>query len=250
MAFDLKGELEKLNRLLSRWEKFGKRVRRFGVMPGNPRAEAIASAKRSVMVFRSDMRTELGGPVEGSSAFVLFTEDNDAVCDNEVVLVGEDIPEMTEGARAFAQIIIVSGRGLDDSEYYKITKYSVPPGLTEGFMIKSTQENIWCRVSKAASDDGLCFETLGRRLIEILKADCSFIERASVLYVVSTADDIACLKPVEAAAKAVRKEIRSKIWEERGVDLLACAQWGHCGKCKNKPICDEVRRIQSAYRSN
>lgn len=250
MAIDINSEIEKLYALLLQWEQSGKRIRKYRVEPEKPTAEAIASAKRSVMVFRSDMRTELGGPSQGSSAFVLCTDESDAVCDNEVILVGEDIPEMAEGARAFAQIIIVSGRDLDDSEYYEATKYSTPGGLAEGFMVKSTQENIWCRVSKTAADNGLRFEALGKRLIEMMKADCPFMEKVSVLYVVSAAEDIACLKPVETAAKAARKEIRSKIWEERGVDLLACAQWGHCGKCKNKTVCDEVRRIQSTYHAN
>jgi hypothetical protein len=61
---------------------------------------------------------------------------------------------------------MVSGSSLDDGEYYEITKYTAPPGLAEGFMVKSTQENIWCRISKTAANSGLRFETLGRRLIE------------------------------------------------------------------------------------
>jgi CO dehydrogenase/acetyl-CoA synthase beta subunit len=248
-VYDTKGEIEKIRALLSQWEKSGRSVRKYHVSPQKPTAEAIASAKRSVMVFRSDLQTELGGPVAGSSAFVLCTEDNESAADYEVILVGEDIPELPEGTRAFAQVIMVSGSSLDDGEYYEITKYTAPPGLAEGFMVKSTQENIWCRISKTAANSGLRFETLGRRLIEVLKADCPFVEKASVLYVVSTTEDINTLKPVEAAAKAARKEIRSKIWNERGVDLLSCSKWGHCGKCSNKTICDEVRNIQSAYYS-
>lgn len=247
MAIDIKSEIEKLDALLLQWEKSGNRIRKYRVLPEKLTAEAIASAKRSEMVFRSEMQAELGGPSQGSSAFVLCTDDNDAVCDNEIILVGDDIPEMMENARAFAQVIVVSGTDLDDSAYYEVTKYSAPGGLAKGFMIKNAQENIWCRVSRTAVDDGLCFEELGKRLIEVLKADCPFVDKVSVLYVVSTAENIARLKPVEAAAKAARKEIRSKIWEARGVDLLACAQYGHCGKCKNETICHEVRRIQSTY---
>ncbi len=248
-AFDSKDGICELGTLVSRWAQLGERVRRYHVKPEKPSAEAIASAKRSLIVFRTDMLTELGGPTQGSSAFVLCTEDNDAVCDNEIVLVGDDIPEMTQGARAFAQVIIVAGNALDDSEYYEVTKYCAPPGLAEGFMTKSTQENIWCRVSKKAADGGLRFETLGKRLLEMLKADCPYVKKASLLYVVSTTRHIGRLKPIEAAAKTVRKQVRTKIWDQRGVDLQACTQWGHCGKCKNKTICDEVRRIHSAYRS-
>ena len=248
-AFDSKNEIRELDALLSQWEQSGDKIRRYRVKPEKPPSAAIASAKQAVMVFRSDMLTELGGPTQGSINFVLCTEE-DTVCDNEVILVGEDIPEMKEGAHAFAQVIIVSGRGLDDSEYYEVTKYSAPPGLTKGFMIKSTQGNIWCRVSRMAAEEGLRFETIGKRLLEILKADCPYVKKAEILYMVSTMENIGRLKPIEAAAKAVRKEIKTKIWNERGVDLQACTQWGHCGKCKNKAICDEVRRIHSAYRSN
>lgn len=248
-SFDTKGEIKKIGALLSQWETSDRTVRRYRANPEKMTAEAIASAKRSVMVFLSDLHAELGGPVAGSSAFVLCTEENEAVCDNEVILVGDDIPEMTEGTSAFAQVIMVSGSGLDDGEYYKITKYPTPGGLADGFMVKSTQENIWCRVSKTAVESGLRFEKLGHRLIEMIKFDCPFVEKASVLYIVSSPEDIECLKPIESKAITARKEIRSKIWKERGVDLLTCSQWGHCGKCTNKTICDEVRRIQSAYSS-
>ena len=65
------------------------------------------------IILRSDTYLELGNPLAGSCAFVLWTEKPSLIDDGKITLLGPDIPESAEKSLPFAQVLIVGGEEPD-----------------------------------------------------------------------------------------------------------------------------------------
>jgi CO dehydrogenase/acetyl-CoA synthase beta subunit len=202
----------------------------------------------SNIVLKSETFLELGNPSTGSCAYSVYSADEEKIKDGEIIVVGEDIQESRNQSLPFGQVILARGTDLNGSEFLRLLNYTIPSDLIKGLMIKSTIDNIWCRVSTDAAKKGLDFNTIGKQIMKQIKIEFPEVEAVSVIFMTSKKADIIRLKTIGQEIYALKKEVKRKLWSDRGVDIFQCGLSGHCGDCKEKDICDEIRDIEKGYK--
>lgn len=192
------------------------------------------------IILRSDMFAELGNPAEGSTAFILWAEDTSLVCDGRITLVGPDIPDLEGASVPFGQVVILAGEKVDDEIQEKLEEYQHISDSLEGYMVRSSSQSIWGRVSKDSVAKGFNMETLGKALMINMKSNVPEIEAMEVVFVTSSKDDVKQLGEIAAEVDDIRKEIIKAVWKERGYDLDCDLD---CSSCESKVTCDDIRDI-------
>jgi CO dehydrogenase/acetyl-CoA synthase beta subunit len=211
--------------------------------PSAPSPFRVGPGAGTGLVLKSDTFVELGSPTAGSCAFALYTGDSSLVRDGRIRLVGPDIQESASGTLSFGQVILAAGRELDERDYRPLAESQYVGDRIEGFMVKSTPGRIWCRVSNDIARRGFDFGVLGKALIGIVKDQVPGAEAVDVLFVTSGREDVLRLGEIEARVGEVAREIKRRVWKEKGIDIDDCPLGGHCGSCKDKEVCDEVRKM-------
>ncbi len=62
------------------------------------------------IILRDDTFVELGNPIAGSAAMVLWSDDSSLVVDGRITLVGPDVPESEGESLPFGQVLLVHER--------------------------------------------------------------------------------------------------------------------------------------------
>ena len=192
------------------------------------------------IILRSDMFAELGNPAEGSTGFILWAEDTSLVRDGKITLIGPDIPELEGASVPFGQVIMLAGEKLHDEIQERIEEYQHISDNLEGYMVRSSSQSIWGRVSKDAVAKGFNLETLGKALMINMKSNVPEIEAMEVVFVTSGKEDVKQLGEIAAEVDGIRKEIIKAVWKERGYDLDCDLD---CNSCESKVTCDDIRDI-------
>ncbi len=192
------------------------------------------------IILRSDMFVELGNPAEGSSGFILWTEDSSLIRDGHITLIGPDIPDLEGASVPFGQVVMIAGEKLDDEVQEKIEEYQHISDYLEGYMVRSSSQSIWGRVSKDSVAKGFSVETLGKALMINMKSNVPAIEAMEIVFVTSNKDDVKQLGEIAAEVDDIRKEIIKAVWKERGYDLDCDLD---CSSCESKVTCDDIRDI-------
>lgn len=192
------------------------------------------------IILRSDTFLELGNPAEGSTAFLLWTDDPATINDGKVTLVGPDVPESDGGSLPFGQVLMMGGVNLDNEIQEKIEEFQHISDHLEGYMVRSSSQNIWGRVSKDVAAKGFAMETLGRALMITMKTNVPEVESMEVIFVTSNKEDVKQLGDIAAEVDGVRKEIIKEVWKARGYDLDCDLD---CNSCDSKVTCDDIRDI-------
>lgn len=199
--------------------------------------------KGGSIVLRADTFLELGSPADGSCEMMLYTDCPELLQDGRVVLIGPDVGETAAACLPFARVILFGGERVTESDYARLRQSLNVSGQIEGYMEKSSPENIWCRISRQAFQNGLRFETLGSVLIHRIRSELPTIQAAEVLFVTSGWEDVVELDRVARPAREAARGISERIWKSRGIDLRGCVLGGECGLCKDKAACDSIRMI-------
>jgi CO dehydrogenase/acetyl-CoA synthase beta subunit len=194
------------------------------------------------IILRSDTYLELGNPLAGSCAFVLWTEQPSLVNDGKVTLLGPDIQESADGSLPFAQILIVGGEELSDKDHESLVQHQYVSDRIEGYMIKSAPDRVWSRVSKDAAEKGFDFETLGRALMGIVKSEEPRVQAMQIVFVTTSKEDVQGLANIAQQVRKISKEIVKENWKIRGYDI-ECAS--DCSSCGEKVVCDDIREVIS-----
>jgi CO dehydrogenase/acetyl-CoA synthase beta subunit len=194
------------------------------------------------IILRTDTYLELGSPLAGSCAFVLWTETPSLVDDGRMVLLGPDIPESADGSLPFAQVLIVGGKDLTDRDHESLVRQQYVSDWIEGYMIKSAPDRVWSRVSKEAANKGFDFESLGKALMSIVKSEEPRVERMEIIFVTSSKEAVQGLSGMAAQVRKISKDIVKENWKLRGYDI-ECAS--DCSSCGEKVVCDEIREVIS-----
>ncbi len=192
------------------------------------------------IILRSDMYVELGNPTEGSTGFILWTEDTSMVRDGRITFIGPDIPDLKGASVPFGQVVMLAGEKLDDEVQEKIEEYQHISDELEGYMVRSSSQSIWGRVSKDSVAKGFNMETLGKALMINMKSNVPEIEAMEVVFVTSNKDDVKQLGEIAVEVDDIRKEIIKSVWKERGYDLDCDLD---CNSCESKITCDDIRDI-------
>lgn len=201
------------------------------------------------IVLRSDTFLELGSPASGSCAICLYSDHPELIQDGRITLIGPDINESPSGQLPFGQVIIVGGEDLDDDDYYALNLLNGSE-LIAGYMIKSTPENIWCRISNDTAQKGFNFKALGSVLMKHFKTEEYKVQSAEVLFVTSSKEDVMALHQIGEPVRDLTRNIKEKLWKDRGVDIFDCVPGVHCGACSDKAVCDEIRKMAAEHRES
>lgn len=201
---------------------------------------AVGPGANPGVILRSDTFVELGNPAEGSCAAVLWTTDPGLVVDGRIRLLGPDIPEAQGASLPFAQMVIVAGPSLGPDEHEILMGIQNLSDTVEGFMAKSTSEYVWARVSGASAAKGLDLDTLGRVLLQRVKASVPGATSAEVVFVTSSRDDVRSLSDLAATARQIGSDILRQTWKDRGFDLECDFD---CSSCTDQEVCDDIREV-------
>ena len=194
------------------------------------------------IILRSDTYLELGNPLAGSCAFVLWTDNPSLINDGRIRLLGPDIPESADQSLPFAQVLIVGGEDLTDRDHESLVQHQYVSDRIEGYMIKSAPDRVWSRVSKEAASKGFDFETLGKALMSIVKSEEPRIETMEIVFVTSSKEAVQGLTGIAAQVRKISKDIVKENWKIRGYDIECVSD---CSSCSEKVVCDEIRDVIS-----
>ena len=213
--------------------------------PGRIREEVPVrvgpNAHRGI-ILRSDTFLELGNPLAGSCAFVLWTDNPPLIHDGRITLLGPDIPESPDASLPFAQILMVGGGDLSDKDHESLVQQQYISDRVEGYMIKSAPDRVWSRVSKGAQAKGFDFETLGKALMSIVKSEEPRVETMEIVFITSSKEAVQGLAGIAAQVRKISKDIVKEKWKVRGYDI-ECAS--DCSSCGEKQVCDDIREVIS-----
>lgn len=200
----------------------------------------VGARSSTGVILRGDTFVELGHPEAGSCAFLVWTEDTGRIRDGRITLIGPDIPESGGASLPFAQILMVGGKELQEKDHEAIVDAQVVADQIEGYMLRSSSQNIWSRVSRDAAGRGFCFDILGRALMVLFKSRIPKVEAMEVLFVTSSREDVCRLDGISAQVRKIGKEIVKENWKIRGYDIECDLD---CNSCDEKAVCDGIREM-------
>ncbi len=195
------------------------------------------------VVLRSETFVELGGPDAGSSGQLLWTEDDSLVQDGRVTLVGPDIPASEGASLPYGQAILVAGSGLTGEEHELLERTQYVADRIEGYMVKTTSERLWSRVSRDAVTKGFNFKSLGSALMAIFKSELEKLSAVELVFVTSSKEDVQRLEEIATQVRSIGKNIVRENWLARGYDILECTLGWDCSTCPDRPVCDDIREV-------
>lgn len=210
----------------------------------------VGSKSGSNIVLKSDTFLELGSPAAGSCAITLYTDNPALLKDGRIILIGPDVKESPSAMLPYGQVIMVGGEYLNDDNYNLLLQCQNVSEQIEGYMIRSTSENIWCRISNEAARRGFNFKVLGTALMRRIKAELPKVQSVEVLFVTSNKEDVLELHNIGKPIRDIAREIKGKIWRDRGVDIFDCRPGGHCGSCADKSVCDNIKKMAAERRKS
>lgn len=198
------------------------------------------------MILLRDAAYELGGGNCESVNYTCATSDQELLKENEILLYGKDLPEITRDT-SFARIIFLRTDAADslegEEELYRFVReleyvrYHIFP---KGYMVrtsaKSSQEQ--ARVSKDALRAGINFKRLGSTYIR------KYLKNPRV-------------RNVQVLFLTGMKELEPFLREAQQTDMVTGAlnhilkgMPMNCKTCDLKAICDEVEGMRSLHQKN
>jgi CO dehydrogenase/acetyl-CoA synthase beta subunit len=193
------------------------------------------------LVLKHDTAIELGSPSTASCAFALYSNASGSVQDARITLIGPDIPEAGAGSISFGQVLMASGSALTEDDYETLTEAQYVSDFIEGYMVRSSSTHLWARVSQQAVSKGFNFATLGDAIEKHVKTLLPCVEAVEVVFITASKEDVTGLELIGSEVEEAARNIRQRVWQQRGVDIFECAKSGHCGKCSDKAVCDRIR---------
>lgn len=201
------------------------------------------------VVMRRDIGIELGGGNAATCAMVLTTSDGDLVRDGRVSVIGPDFDEVEEGAvLPFAQMVLIGGSSLTGADVQALEEIQKVRNWVHGYQVRTTTNEIAARVSKELKAAGFTLGHLGKALAALARSAHPEAAKVEVVFVTASSDEVKALRPLANRWVDRSREIRRCAMAEIGIDI-DCPSGGHCGKCKDKDTCDQVRRIQAMRRT-
>ena len=192
------------------------------------------------IILRGETFAELGNPLAGSCAFVLWTDSPSLINDGKITLIGPDIPESAGASLPFGQVLLIGGKELQDQDHESLLQFQYVSDQIEGYMIKSAPDRVWTRVGKKAAEKGFDFETLGKALMGICKSEEPRVEAMEILFVTSSKEDVNQLDSLAVQINKISRDIIKENWKVRGYDI-ECAS--DCSSCGEKVVCDNIKDV-------
>lgn len=200
-------------------------------------------AGKAMMILQSDMAYELGGHNLPAVGNTLVTTETNLVPQDEIVLVGKDLPELTEDC-PYARISLVRvsedciGTGnklyntIQNIGYFRYHIYPL------GFMLRvsSSNDRESVRVAKEALERGLNFTAIGNTMQRALHLHKE-VETVKIIFITDPKVDYARLQDTVKRAKQITSTIDHML---KDVNM-------DCNSCGLQEICDEVEGLREMH---
>ncbi len=191
------------------------------------------------VVLSDEVGVELGNPQMASASILLWTENQDLVCDGKITLIGPDVHASAGKSLPFGKVVLVGVKGFNEENTYdrykeiEAIRYAID---LKGYMMRavSQYQREWSRVSREAVQYGFSFEVLGSALRnEYFKKD--YVYSVEFIFVTSSPEDVDELREI---TKNVSRTINAmdKMFKEMESD---------CEECEYNDVCDEVVALKS-----
>jgi CO dehydrogenase/acetyl-CoA synthase beta subunit len=197
------------------------------------------------IILRSDTFMELGNPAAGSCSLLLWTDDPARIRDGRITLFGPGIQESAGASLPFGQVLIAAGEDLDAEDQEALQQAQHVSDQIEGYMVRTASENVWGRVSADAGARGFDFETLGRALMSLVKAEVPGVSAMEMVFVTTSREDVKRLDEIASKVGQISGEILRETWKARGYDMDCDFD---CESCVDQAVCDEIRDVIAANR--
>ncbi len=200
-------------------------------------------AGKAMMILQSDMAYELGGHNLPAVGNTLVTTETSLVPQDEIVLVGKDLPELTEDCQ-YARISLVRvsedciGTGnklyntIQNIGYFRYHIYPL------GFMLRvsSSNDRESVRVAKEALEMGLNFTAIGNTMQRALHLHKE-VETVKIIFITDPKVNYAMLQDTVKRAKQITSTIDHML---KDVNM-------DCTSCGLQEICDEVEGLREMH---
>ena len=200
---------------------------------------AWKDAGKNQLIFQDDTAYELGAEGDSGVSGILYTTDEAQVPEDEVVLLGPDLQEITAD-HAYGRIVWVrlKDEGLEEKDrLYQLLRaveyrrYHVNP---EGFMmrISSMNHRESVRVSKQALQGGITFGDVGKMMVDSYHV-LPQVAAVKILFITDEKVLNTAVRQTLADAEAITKTL-DKLVNEVNMD---------CDHCGLQEICEEVQKL-------
>lgn len=197
------------------------------------------------MIMKRDAAFELGGAAEGSCSLVMATADERLVREGCISLTGDDLADLPWGRTfPFGQVLMVAGADLGPEDVAAVEEAVRVRDWIRGYQVRSVPGEVFVRVAAQAMREGLGFADVGRALSALVRAQCPRVAKVEVAFVTASPDAVKELYGLRRRVRDASHDVRRESMAALGIDI-DCPSGGHCGACKDKGTCTEVRRIQA-----
>ena len=196
----------------------------------------INNSDKKEIILTQHVGRELGHPQNSSLAFIVWTKE--AVEQDQITLIGEDILEAAHIHMHFGKVIKLSVTGFDTDNTYD--RYQELDLLRfklnlHGYMMRAASQQMreWSRISKHALNQGLSLFDLGSAWIDLYGA----LPYVTAVEVILTTDPH-FIKRLNPISTHVFQYVRAmmKMHEEVSLD---------CSDCEYQSVCNEVQSLRT-----
>lgn len=212
-----------------------------------PVSSNVKNLEEKVFIFPDDSAVELGASNCESGYIIAYTTDKNLVTDDEILLRGNDIKDLS-GDVPFARITIVlldedAEQNFDkEQKVYRILRdieykrYKVNP---DGYMIRVNTNLLreGGRVSKAAKAKGLSFSDVGTILKDAYKQDKN-VKAVKQIFITDPTFDFASFNQVAKLNEGITVTL-DHILKNLKMD---------CATCSFKDICDTIEGMRDIHK--
>lgn len=135
------------------------------------------------------------------------------------------------------------GPKLNDELFYLVLQNFRSMLRLPGVMVKGAGKDLWIRIGKKAQAQGIGLKELAAVLSARIQEEFPEIESVQACFLRGQGPIYKQLDQVSEVFYQNSEKLKAKVWEDRGFNFKDCHVLGHCGKCADKKLCANVRRI-------
>ena len=198
------------------------------------------------LLLRSDTAFELGGSGKDAISLTCVTTDSSLIPCDEVLLLGPDLPEISEDT-PYARITLLLTGDIEsdddadtDTAFMEIqamdfVKYHVFP---KGFMLRASSQSSreQVRVGKEALSQGMCFSHVGNSLIRQYRENPN-VRAVKMIFVTDPVFPYSSLQKLAARTTDITNSL-NRILEGMPTE---------CDSCGIREICDEIEGMRELH---
>ncbi len=195
------------------------------------------------LIFKKEAQFELGGENLNSVAFSLFTEDDNLVNKDEIIVIGKDLNEIKKDS-SFARIALIKTKGVylrgEQASYFiletiNLKRYNIN---LKGYMIRtsvlSNREQV--RVNKEAIKNKMSFRDVGSMYIDEFKKN-QYVEAVKMIFITDEDVDYIKLEDISTTSLKIFRALNHAI-----SDLKM-----DCKRCEWRTLCSQVEGMKELH---